>query len=94
MGLGEVMPHTDVLEDIESLPHYREYVCPRCGHDNEEYVLIIQANCEKCDLRVKLRGFASIGTEIEDVIDAVLAWIGQDDEFELAMVRKQVIDSD
>jgi hypothetical protein len=41
---------------------------------------------------VKLRRYAAT-PEIEDVIDAVLSWLGQGREFELAMERKRVIDS-
>lgn len=87
------MSYTNVIKDIENLPHYREYVCKQCGHQQQIYSLFIQANCEKCGTQVKLRGYASIGSEIEDVIDAVLEWLGKGKEFELALKRKQEIDS-
>jgi transcription elongation factor Elf1 len=87
------MSYTQVIKDIEELRHYREWKCPQCNHAQQAYVLVIHAHCENCNLQVKLRGYASIGDEAEDVIDAVLAWLGQDREFELAMARKQIIDS-
>lgn len=87
------MSYTEVIEDIEDLPRYREYTCRQCGHKQRVHSLVIQADCEKCGGRSKLRGHASIGSEVEDVIDAVLAWLGEGEEFELAMERKRVIDS-
>ncbi len=80
------------FEALENLPHYREFTCPMCGHKQEVYILLIHINCEQCNFRGKLRGHGSIGTEIEDVIDAVLGWIGTGKEFELAMERKRAID--
>jgi len=87
------MSYTDVIKRIESLLHYKEFACSHCGHRQRAYTLLIQVHCEKCNTRLKIRGHASIGSEIEDVIDAVLSWLGQGREFELAMQRKQVIDS-
>jgi len=86
------MSYTDVIKDIENLPHYREYTCRQCGHKQWVYSLVIQSPCEKCGTRSKLRRYASIGSEIEDVIDTVLAWLGEGEQFKLAMDRKQVID--
>ena len=87
------MSYTDVIERIEDLPHYRDFTCSHCGHRQRTYTLLIQVQCEKCNTRLKIRGHASIGAEIEDVIDAVLAWLGEGEEFEMAMQRKQVIGS-
>lgn len=87
------MSFTKVIEEIENLPHYREYICKHCGHRQKIYSLTIQTKCGICGKPTKLRGFGSLGSEVEDVIDAVLAWLGTGDEFELAMKRKQVIDS-
>ncbi len=86
------MSYARVIEDIESLPHYREFTCKQCGHRQSAYSLTIQARCERCNTPVKLRRYAAT-PEIEDVIDAVLSWLGQGREFELAMERKRVIDS-
>jgi ribosomal protein S27E len=86
------MSYINVIEDIETLSHYREYKCKNCGHNQKAYVLTIQEKCEKCGQIGKLRGYSAIGSEIEDVVDAVLAWLGQGDDFESAMERKRVID--
>lgn len=86
------MSYTNVIEEIENLPHYREFTCNHCGYKQKAYILTIQVNCENCHTRMKVRGYASIGSEIEDVVDAVLAWIGQNKEYELAMERKHQID--
>src|SRR3972149_10897715 len=88
------MSYTDVIKDIENLSHYREYICSQCGQKQKIYILRIHAGCEKCGARSKLRGFASIGSEIEDVIDAVLAWLGNGVDRESAMQRKGIIDSE
>ena len=87
------MSYTDVLERIEALPHYRTITCSQCGHTQRFYSLLVNADCEECHTHFKLRSFVSIGGEIEDVVDAVLAWLGEGQEFELAMARKRVIDS-
>lgn len=87
------MSHITIIEDIQNLPHYREYRCGNCGHQQKAFVLMIQKECEKCGVRGKLRGFAAIGTEVEDVIDTVLDWLGDGVEFEDAMKWKRVIDS-
>ena len=47
--------------------------------------MIIQDKCQKCGQEGKLRGYGSIGTETEDIIDAVLDWLGKDEEFKDAL---------
>lgn len=86
------MSYTCVIEDIENLPRFREFMCPVCGHAQKTYVLLIQTQCENCRERLKLRGLASIGSEIEDVIDTVLVWLGEREEFDLALKWKQILD--
>jgi hypothetical protein len=86
------MSYTEVIEDIQHLSHYREFTCKQCGHKQRVYSLVVQSHCERCNTPVKLRRY-SAAPEIEDVIDAVLSWLGTDKEFELAMERKQEIDS-
>jgi hypothetical protein len=86
------MSYAEVIEAIENLPHYREFTCMQCGHEQTIYSLVIQSHCEKCNIPVKLRRYAA-GPEIEDIIDTVLSWLGKGQEFELAMERKRTIDS-
>jgi hypothetical protein len=40
------------------------------------HALEIYANCPKCGLQHKTRAFGGIGTEVEDVVDAVFEWAG------------------
>ena len=56
------------------------------------YSLTVQSHCEGCKAPVKLRRYTA-AAEIEDVIDAVLFWMGEGEEFKLAMERKRLIDS-
>jgi ribosomal protein S27E len=87
------MSYIKAIEDIQNLPHYYEFTCSKCEHRQKVYALQIHDKCEQCGTEYKFRGVVPIGTEIEDVIDAVLAWLGKGGEFEDAMKRKQVIDS-
>jgi len=87
------MSYSKIIDDIQKLPHYREYICPKCGHKQKVYTLVIHGKCEQCETRYKFRAIAPIGSEVEDVIDAVLDWIGGGVEFEDAMKRKHIIDS-
>ncbi len=85
--------HPDIIKEIEELKHYREYNCSKCGHRQKAFVLLIQKNCENCGERAKLRRYGSIGTEIEDVFDAILDWMGQGEEFEELLKWKKIRDS-
>ena len=87
------MTYPKTIEEINNLPHYREFTCNNCGHTQKVYVLVIHGKCEQCAVEYKFRGIGPIGSEIEDVIDAVLEWLGQGAEFDDAMKWKQVIDS-
>ena len=87
------MSYTEVIDEIQTLPHYREYTCRKCGHNQKVFILKIQSICEQCGRECKFRGFAPIGSELEDVIEAVLAWMGTGTDFDDAMKWKQVIDS-
>ncbi len=88
-----IMSYPQIIEEINSLPHYREFTCKNCGLKQKVYILVIQGKCEQCGIIYKYRGFGSIGTEIEDVIDAVLEWLGTGSELEDAMNRKKAIDT-
>jgi len=87
------MSYLKIIEDINALPRYRKYTCSKCGYTQRVYVQIIHGECKQCGVKYRFRGIAPIGSEVEDVIDAVLAWLGQDGEFEDAMEWKHVLDS-
>jgi hypothetical protein len=87
------MSYAEIVEHIGNLAHYREYVCTQCGQRQQVYTLTVHSHCERCSTPVKLRCYAAT-LEIEDVIDAVLGWLGEGMEFEQAMERKRLIDSE
>ena len=58
------------------IPPFRTFACQKCGATIRTHALEIYANCPKCGLQYKNRAFGGIGTEVEDVIDAVLEWAG------------------
>jgi len=89
-----MMSYSKVIDKIGHVPHYREFICGECGTKQSAYSLLIQTNCQKCNARVKLRGYGALGSEVEDVIDAVLAWIGKGEKLEQALLRKKEIDAD
>jgi Zn finger protein HypA/HybF involved in hydrogenase expression len=68
--------YTDDLDAIEKLPPFRTFACQKCGASIRVHALEMYANCPKCGLEHKTRGFGGIGTEVHDVIDAVLEWAG------------------
>jgi hypothetical protein len=64
-----------------------------CGHKQKAYILIIDAECEKCGQRGKLRRYASLGAETEGLIDVVLDRLGEDEDFQVALEYKRLRDS-
>jgi hypothetical protein len=53
----------------------------------------IYATCPRCGTRLKVRAF-SAGPELEDVFDAVFAWMNRPGACELAQRRRQEIAAD
>lgn len=82
---------TDVnamIDEIQRLPHFRNLACTKCSGNMRVHALQICSVCERCGTLHKCRGFGAIGTELGDLIDAVLVWCGQGEEFEAVMVRR------
>jgi hypothetical protein len=79
-----------IMEEIGALPRTKPFSC--CGQTREVCTLDIYALCPVCQKKSKLRGFFPIGTEIQDVIDAVLKWMGTGKEFEMILQRKREIE--
>jgi hypothetical protein len=88
MGLGSV------LDEIGALPHFRTLVCATCGSEARYHVLQFYAICPECQQQHKVRAFGGIGTEIQDVIDAVLAWAGEGETYEAVLARYREIQND
>jgi predicted RNA-binding Zn-ribbon protein involved in translation (DUF1610 family) len=83
-----------IISEIELLQHFLTFRCKECPAEIRVHALQIYAVCPQCGLQHKCRSFGAIGTELEDVIDAVLAWSGEGETFEAVMRRRQEILSD
>ena len=81
----------DVISEIEALEHFREVKCYNCNEAFRIHVLQIHVQCSACGAEAKCRGFGGIGTEIQDVVDAVLKWAGSGEEFAAVMRRRDEI---
>jgi hypothetical protein len=64
----------DDIDAIRSLPRFRDLTCQTCSHPIRVHALTMYASCPQCDTRHKCRSFGGVGTEIQDVIEAVLQW--------------------
>jgi hypothetical protein len=81
----------DLIESIETFPLQREVA--HCGETFQVSPFDIYAECPRCGSRLKVRSFAAIA-ELEDVFDAVFAWMSQSGAEELVRRRRQVIQQD
>jgi predicted RNA-binding Zn-ribbon protein involved in translation (DUF1610 family) len=88
------MSLNNVIDEINNLEHFQFYQCSACGQKVRFHVLQIKHICPICGAESKVRGFGSIGSEIQDVIDAVLEWAGKGEEFEAVMSRYRSIAND
>jgi len=86
------MSFASLIEMINKLPHERAFICPKCGRRDAVNVLSIYTDCPQCSTRQKLRGYGAVGGEVEDVIDAVLKWMGSGASLDAAMKRKEELD--
>ena len=78
----------DLLEAIESFPVVREST--HCGQPIRVSPFDIYATCPKCGSRVKLRSFSGV-PEIEDIFDAVFAWMRRPEARRSAEERLQTL---
>jgi hypothetical protein len=85
----EVSP--ELLDAISQLPVSREM--QHCGQSFTVSPFDLYATCPNCRSRVKLRSFAAV-PELEDVFDAVFAWMNQPGAAEVAEKRRQEIAAD
>jgi hypothetical protein len=80
-----------LLDAIRSLPVQRSV--DHCGIQFAASPFDFYAKCPVCGSRVKLRAF-SASPELEDVFDAVFAWMEQPGAEEIAHQRRRVIAKD
>ena len=85
---------SSIISEIGRLPHFRTFTCRDCSAEIRVHALQIYAVCPRCGVRHKCRAFGAVGTELQDVIDAVLTWSGEGEAFEAVMKRRQEILAD
>jgi len=86
-------PLVEIIEEIRRLPHFRRIRCRACGEERRVHALQIYSICA-CGTQVKCRSFGASGSEIEDVIDAVLEWMGAGEELQAVLRRQAEIQAD
>jgi hypothetical protein len=85
------MHYSDFIAELKTLKHYRTVVCSNCKRPGEYHILDIHGNCQYCGISFKLRGLSTLGTEIEDAIDAVLEWMGEGNNLNVVLSRQKSI---
>jgi hypothetical protein len=81
----------ELLDAIASFPVVREVT--HCGATFRVSPFDIYATCPACGARLKVRSFAA-GPELEDIFDAVFAWMAQPGAAELVRRRQQELAAD
>ncbi len=80
-----------LIDALSDFPTSREV--EHCGRQFSVSPLAIYATCPVCQTHIKLRSF-SAGDEIEDVVDAVLAWMNQPGAEDVATKRRAELEED
>jgi hypothetical protein len=79
-----------MIEEIKALKHFRDSHC-QCGTAMRVHTLQIYAKCPSCKTEIKCRAYGAIGTETQDIIDAVLEWAGEGESWEAVLRRREEI---
>jgi hypothetical protein len=82
---------SDLLDAMKALPARREV--RHCGSVFFVNPFEIYAQCPSCGQRIKVRAFSG-SIEVEDLFDAVFAWMARTDGAEAARQRIAAIRSD
>jgi hypothetical protein len=80
-----------LTDAIRSFPVER--IVEHCGQSIAVDPLAFYAHCAECGAEIKLRGF-SAHDEIEDVFDAVLAWMNEPAARRAAQRRQEALAED
>lgn len=83
-----------IFQEVEQWEHFQTINCPKCDKTIRYHCLEIYAICPKCKTEQKVRAFGAVGTEIQDVIDAVLKWSGTGTQFDAVLKRHSIIQED
>ena len=84
----EHIPKLALIDAIHALPLSRDVL--HCGQPFAVSPFDLYANCPQCRARIKVRAFSGL-VEIEDVFDAVFAWINQPGAESAMQERRKVI---
>jgi hypothetical protein len=76
----------ELVDAIAQFPTTR--TVKHCGQSFSVSPFDLYAVCPQCSSRVKVRGFAAV-PELEDVFDAVFAWMNQPGAAEVAEKRRR-----
>lgn len=90
-NLADVEITQSLIDAIAAFPLCREVT--HCGTTFQVSPFDFYATCPTCGQRIKVRSFAA-APELEDVFDAVLAWMNQPGAAEAVRRRQQEIASD
>lgn len=82
---------TSLTDAVAALPLAREVA--HCGAAFAVSPFDLYATCPACGTRFKVRAFGAV-SEIEDVFDAVFAWMNQPGAADLVQKRRQEIAAD
>jgi len=91
MTLAEPAIDPDLVDAIVSLPVEREV--QHCGTTFTANPFAFYAVCPACKSKFKLRSFSET-PEIQDVFDAVFAWMNQPGAAVVAEARRREIEAD
>jgi hypothetical protein len=89
--MADVVLSQALLDAIAQFPLMRDVA--HCGTTFRVSPFDIYATCPACQLRMKVRSFAAV-TELEEVFDAVFAWMNQPGAAEVVRRRRQEIAAD
>jgi hypothetical protein len=82
---------SDLIDAIRAFPVRREI--DHCGAPITVDPFDFYVECPHCGARVKVRSFSAV-PEIEDVFDAVFAWMNQDEARDVADRRQAALASE
>ena len=86
--------YLEIIRQIHELPRTRDITCKKCEEPFAYLTLDIYAVCPKCSQQTKVRSFGAY-MEPQDIIAAVLAWLGDGPSFdELVTRRNEFFDRD
>ena len=79
--------YLDLVREIHKLPRRRETTCLDCKTSFSYLTLDTYVKCPDCGRQTKTRSFGGYN-EPQDVIEAVLAWLGDGPTFDELMQRR------